>query len=57
MKTIENNSDVNYLCKLCLGCNKLEEKEFAGVIRCKNFVAGREGWYEEYMKGMRGNEK
>ncbi len=25
-------------CKTCYGCNKLEDKNFVGVVGCKNYV-------------------
>lgn len=25
-------------CKTCYGCNKLEDKNFIGVVDCKNYV-------------------
>lgn len=25
-------------CKACLGCNRLEDKNFVGVVECKNYV-------------------
>ena len=25
-------------CKTCYGCNKLENKNFVGVVDCKNYV-------------------
>ena len=25
-------------CKTCYGCNKLEDKNFVGVVECKNYV-------------------
>lgn len=28
------------LCKYCLGCNKLENPEFVGYKRCKEFCSG-----------------
>lgn len=27
-------------CKTCLGCNRLENKNFEGVSSCKNYVKG-----------------
>ncbi len=27
-------------CKSCLGCNRLEDKNFNGVSSCKNYVRG-----------------
>lgn len=25
-------------CKTCYGCNRLEDKNFVGVVECKNYV-------------------
>ena len=25
-------------CKTCYGCNRLEDKNFVGVVDCKNYV-------------------
>ena len=27
-------------CKTCLGCNRLEDKAFVGVVDCVNYVRG-----------------
>ena len=27
-------------CKTCLGCNRLEDRNFKEVYRCKNYVRG-----------------
>ena len=43
MKQIDNKK----LCFYCLGCNKLENEYFSGVIQCKNFVAGQVGYKKE----------
>lgn len=29
-------------CNTCLGCNRLEDKNFKEVYRCENYVRGRE---------------
>lgn len=42
MKQIE----AKYICKYCLGCNKLEDKNFKGLMNCKKFIAGYENWTE-----------
>lgn len=44
------------ICLWCMGCNKLEDMNFAGVYRCKNFIAAQISWEEEYRKGLRKNE-
>lgn len=44
------------ICSWCMGCNKLEDMNFAGVYRCKNFIAAQISWEEEYRKGLRKNE-
>jgi hypothetical protein len=38
--------DKRYLCYYCLGCNRLEDEKFIGVMNCKYFVAGYENWSE-----------
>lgn len=43
MKQIDNKK----LCFYCLGCNKLENEYFSGVIQCKNFVAGAKNYKKE----------
>jgi hypothetical protein len=40
------------LCKYCLGCNRLEDPNFAGWRRCKGFVAGYPNWKQEYYKSL-----
>lgn len=49
MKQIKNNT----LCFYCMGCNKLECEEFKPVLRCKDFVAGIEGWQEKLRKELK----
>lgn len=29
-------------CKTCLGCNRLEDKDFKEVYRCNNYIKGKE---------------
>lgn len=29
-------------CSTCLGCNRLEDRKFKEVYRCKNYMRGRE---------------
>lgn len=36
------------LCKYCLGCNKLENPEFVGYKRCKEFCSGYNDWQSKY---------
>ena len=43
------------ICKLCLGCNKLET-EFKEVNNCKSFVPAYDNWQERYYKELRGLE-
>ena len=49
MKQIDNKK----LCKYCLGCNKLEDEKFDGVMRCKNFVAGQADWQERWKEALK----
>ena len=49
MKQIDNKK----LCKYCLGCNKLENENFTGVMRCKNFVAGQADWQEKWKEALK----
>lgn len=30
-----------YKCNSCLGCNRLENKDFKGTYRCENYVKGK----------------
>lgn len=53
MKQIDNKK----LCFYCLGCNKLEEKNFDGIMRCKSFMAGYEDWQERWKEALRRVEK
>ena len=45
----------NKLCDFCLGCNKLEDKDFKGFMNCKNFMAGRDTteFYKELKEGKK----
>ena len=38
------------LCGSCLGCGRLEDMEFEGVYRCKNYIKGRRDYEEESIK-------
>lgn len=49
MKQIDNKK----LCKYCLGCNKLEDEKFDGVMRCKNFIAGVYNWQEKWKEALK----
>ena len=49
MKQIDNKK----LCYYCLGCNKLEYENFAGVMRCKGFMAGQADWQEKWKEALR----
>ena len=40
------------LCKYCLGCNRLENPNFAGWRRCKDFCAGYSNWKDQYYKSL-----
>lgn len=44
MKQIDNKK----LCFYCLGCEKLSDENFNGVMRCKYFVAGMTDWQEKW---------
>lgn len=35
------------LCYYCLGCSKQENEDYKPVIRCKDFMAGKEKWQEK----------
>ena len=52
MKQIDNTK----LCKYCLGCNKLEDESFRGVMRCKNLVAGIADWQEKWKEALKKND-
>ena len=41
------------LCKYCLGCNKLENPNFAGWRRCKDFAPGYENWRQQYYDAIK----
>ena len=51
MKQIYNKK----LCYYCLGCNKLEDENFNGVMLCKGFIAGmakkKKKWKEQMKNG------
>lgn len=51
MKQIDNKK----LCKYCLGCNKLEDENFVGVMNCKYFVPGYENWSEMRREELKKN--
>lgn len=33
-------------CITCMGCNRLELKEFVGTYRCENYVGGNENGHD-----------
>lgn len=43
----------NKLCYYCLGCNRLEIKNFVGVKRCNNFEAGMDNWQEKWREELK----
>lgn len=45
------------LCKYCLGCNKLEDENFAGWRRCRNFTPGYKDWRESLNNAYNKNKK
>lgn len=49
MKQIDNKK----LCYWCLGCMKLEDGNFDGVMRCKYFIAGADNWQEKWKEQMK----
>ena len=53
MKEIDNKK----LCKFCLGCNKLEDENFAGIMRCNHFVQGQADWQEKWKEQMKNGNK
>ena len=53
MKQIDNKK----LCYYCLGCMKLEDENFTGVMRCKNFTAGQADWQEKWKEQMKNGNK
>ena len=53
MKQIEKNK----ICYYCLGCNRLEEKNFNGVIKCNYFMTGRDDWYKNYINAIKEKNK
>jgi hypothetical protein len=48
MKQIDNKK----LCFWCLGCNKLGDENFDGVMRCKDFAPGMKNWQEKWKKEL-----
>ena len=52
MKQIDNKK----LCKFCLGCSKLEDKNFNGVMRCNSFMAGVDNWQEKWKEALKNAE-
>ena len=53
MKQMDNKK----LCYYCLGGEKLSSENFAGVMRCNNFMAGVENWQEKWKEALRSSEK
>lgn len=51
METIENNK----LCLYCMGCLRLENPLFKGVMSCKNFIQCKD--MTEYYKKLTGGKK
>ena len=48
MKQIDNKK----LCYYCMGCMKLEDEGFDGVMRCKGFIPGTDNWQEKWKKEL-----
>lgn len=51
MKQINNNT----ICIYCLGCMKLENENFDGVMNCKNFIQGKDT--TEFYKKLKEGKK
>ena len=49
--------DETSLCKYCLGCNALEDKDFKEKKRCKNFISGVSNYQELILNAMKNNKK
>lgn len=45
------------LCYYCLGCNKQENEYYKPVIRCKDFMAGKEKWQEKLREELKKSEQ
>ena len=49
MKQIDNKK----LCYYCLGCNQLENENFIGVMRCKDFLPDTADWQEKWKEALK----
>lgn len=49
MKQIDNKK----LCYYCLSCGKLENEDFNGIMRCKDFMAGVNNWQEKWKEALK----
>ena len=49
--------DATSLCKYCLGCNALEDKNFKEKRNCKNFIPGVPNYQELMLNAMKNNKK
>lgn len=45
--------DYKKLCYYCLGCMKLEDENFDGVMRCNIFIAGYTDWQEKWKEALK----
>lgn len=45
--------DETLLCKYCLGCNALEDKNFKGKRNCKSFIPGIPNYQELILNAMK----
>ena len=48
MRQISNKK----ICFYCLGCNKLEDEEFEGLMRCENIIPSKRNWQDEWKKNL-----
>ena len=46
-----------YICYYCLGCMKLEDENFSGVMNCRNLVAGYKNWEKMWRKELKKSEQ
>lgn len=53
MKQIKKNT----LCYYCLGCSKQENENYRPVIRCKDFMTGKENWQEKLREELKKSEQ
>lgn len=52
---MSNQLENDKICKLCLGCGRLEDYDFKGMCHCNDFVPAYDDWQKIFYERLRKN--